>query len=194
MRAPTMRPDELDRLGDGGDEAPLDLVEAEDLLVESEAERDEADERGGQERQGVPDAPQAVDLPDHPPALGERRGVLLGGDDLVGRAHASPLLARRAPGSCRLQAEDHEDERGDGEDDERHPPAEVSGEQRRPSSGPTNGPDGVGGPVEGEHPGPGRGRVVVGEQRVVGGVDRWPCRCRSRPGRCRASSTGWPGR
>ena len=47
--------DELERLGDGGGNAAATLAEAELLLVEKPCDHDEADQRGGEERQAPPE-------------------------------------------------------------------------------------------------------------------------------------------
>ena len=54
------------------------VVEAEDVAVEEGAEDREAGDRGREEREHAVDAAEAVDLPAHAPALGERRRRFLG--------------------------------------------------------------------------------------------------------------------
>ena len=79
MRAPMIEPDELRGLDAGGDDAAGSLVEVEHLLVEERREHGENPmsdtARNGQR---VPDAAQALDLPDDAPRLGEARRRLLG--------------------------------------------------------------------------------------------------------------------
>ena len=94
--------EELERLGDRGQVAALQLVEVVDLLVEQAAERDEPDDRHGQERHGVPDASQDLDLPQQPPRLGEARARLLGVASPPGRARRPALL--RAPHGSAIRA------------------------------------------------------------------------------------------
>ena len=60
---------DLGRLGDRGDDAPLHLVQAEDVLVEQRADRQQADDRKRDERQRSEDASKCADLPDDPPRL-----------------------------------------------------------------------------------------------------------------------------
>ena len=76
------------------------LVEVEHLLVVERRERDEADERRGEERQRVPDAPQRADLPQDAERLRERRRDLVGADDRLARRPCLPLLSGRAPARC----------------------------------------------------------------------------------------------
>ena len=97
-------------LGERGDEPALEVVEMEHLLVVERRERDEADERGREERQRVPDAAQRADLPEDADRLRERRRDLVGADDVGARARrgALPVAAARF---LEAQAEDHEHER-----------------------------------------------------------------------------------
>ena len=85
--------DELHRLGGRGDVGAGAPSSSPKLsLVEQRGQRGEADERGGEERQGVEDPAQALDLPHHPPRLGERRRRLLGEQRVALHAHGLALL------------------------------------------------------------------------------------------------------
>ena len=108
--------DDLCGFGQGGDESASGLVEMEHLLVVDRREGDEPDDRRGEERQGVPDAPQGRDLPEDADRLREgeghpgrgRRLRLAGADDE--RHHArrcgrgvEPF--RQAPAGLRLSGQ-----------------------------------------------------------------------------------------
>ena len=172
--------DDLGGLGDAGDEASLRLGEVEDLLVVERRERGQADHRRGEERQRVPDPPQRADLPEDADGLGPRRWFLVGADDLLGGAGRPPLVVP----SARLlqpQAEHHEDDRRDHEHEEGHAPAEGLGEDPADDRADER-TERVGHPVEAEHVGADLGRVVVGQQRVVGRRDHGAAHARAGPG------------
>ena len=195
--------DELHRLDRGGDEPAGPLVEAVHLLVEEAGERREADERRGEERQRPPDAPEALDATAQPPRLAEA-----GGASSVMTASSQAPMARRscAPrtGSRSLQAEHDDDERRDGEDEERRPPAEVEGEQPGDERADERA-DRVGGAVEGVHLRPVLGLRSSRRSASCASGRRPPCRCPSpsasttrnhtpTPGRCRSRTAPTPPR
>ena len=82
----------------------------------------------------------------------------------------------------------HEDDGRDREEEERRPPAEEYGEQAAEQR-PDDLADVVGDPVAVVRPHPVLGRVVVGEQRVVGRVVDGLAERRSRRGRSPGCST-----
>ena len=189
---PDDQADELERLDGGGHRAAAHLVEAELLLVEERGQGHEADERRGQERQGVPDAPEAGDLPAHAPRLGEARAA-------PPRCRRSPRRRPwpRAPVAPHrlphLQAEDDQDHRGDGEHEERAPASRTSTPGGRRAAGRGTGPR--------RWPPGGRSRRAAGcragssRPAASCGSDRPPpCRCPSRPGPPPAGRPWTPGR
>ncbi len=134
----------------------------EDLLVVQRRERDEADERGREERQRVPDPAQRSDLPQDADRFRERRRRFVGADDVGVRARrlAFPVTASRID---QAETEEHEHEGRDREQDERHAPAEDLAEhaaERAADERAEGEPD----LVRAEHVGAHFGRVEVGEQ------------------------------
>ena len=172
--------DELGRLDRGGHEPASSLVEVEHLLVEEAGQRREADERRRRGTAAPTRSGGGVSMrPQMRHGLAEAGRRLLGHDRLVAGAHGAALVL--APHRLlHPEAQHDDDERGDGEHEERHPPAGVEGddpgEQRS-----DEGADRVGGAVEGVHLRPVLGRVVVGDERVVGGVDHGLADGRARP-------------
>ena len=161
--------DELGRLDAGGDDASGPLVQVEDLLVEEGGEDRETDERDREERQRVPDAAEAVDLPDDAPRLSKARPRLFGLRRLFGRSGCPPL-EDPALRLTKPPREHHEDQRREREDDERPAPAPpVSDDPCRERA--DDRAHRVRGPVEGVHARPARDVVVVGDQRVVRRID-----------------------
>ena len=161
--------DDLRGLGERGDQTALELVEAEDLVVVERRQRDQADERGGEERQRVPDAPQRADLPQDADRLRERRRDLVGADHRRARACAR-ALPMAAAGLLQAKPHDHEHDARDHEHDERDTPVVQLAEEAR-DEGTDERADREADRVEAEDVGPHVGRVVVGEQRVVGRRD-----------------------
>ncbi len=164
------QPDELERLGDGGGDAPSALVEAELLVVEQGCQDDEADQRGGEEREAPPQPLQRVDLLHGPPALGERRRGLLRSTTTSSPAPVASALPAAARRLDHPEGEQGEQHGGHGEHEERHAPPEREGQQAGGQRA-DEAADGVRRPVRAEDADAGLDRVVVGEQRVVRRVD-----------------------
>ena len=161
--------DEGERFGDGGGDASTPFVEAELLVVEQRGERDETDQRGGEEGEAPPDPLKRLHLVGSTPALGERGRLLLGVDDFLRRAGGMSLPS--APGRfAQPCGHDGEDDGRDHEDQERNPPVEVVGEQTGAQRADERA-DGIGRAMEAVHPRPRLDGVVVGDQRVVRRVD-----------------------
>ena len=122
------------------------------------------------------------------PALGERRRLLFGVDDVLGSAGRMAFPAT-ACGLLHPQGEHGEDDRGDHEDQERHAPVEVEREHARGERS-DECADGVGGSMEAVHARPRLDGVVVGDQRVVSGVDHRLAERRPGPGDRQQNQSG----
>ena len=173
-------PDQLGRLDAGGHEPACPLVEVELLLVDEGGERDEPDQRGAEERQAVPDPPQGLDLPDHPPGLGERGGA----SSVATTSALAPMAARSWPprtGSLSQKASTTKTPSG-----RRRPGTAPASRTRRRAArrgAARRTPPRRWRPGGPRTPGPG---PTAGSSRPAascGWGRRWPARCRSRRGR-----------
>ena len=161
--------DQLERFCDRRSDTAPSFVETELLLVQQRSEHHEADEGGGKEGKAPPQPLQRGDLLHRSPTLGERGHHLFSVRDLFAGTHrgALPLAAHRL---AQTKREDGEQHSGYHEQQEGHPPPERVG-QHSGAERPDERTHSVRCAVGAEHLATTFDGVVVGQQRVVGGID-----------------------
>ncbi len=171
IRAPTIKPEELGGLHRRGHEAPGSLVELEHLLVEEAGEATRSPiEGGGEERQRPPDATEGLD----PMADARSASPKLGGASSVMIASSLAPMARRScsprtgsfirrPSSTTMIV---------GTANTKNGTRQLELNAMTPASnGPMKAPTALAARWKRVHLRPVLGRVVVGDERVVGGID-----------------------